>query len=179
MNELQELESQHYFGRAKNAVQSFLIHKLLIPKVYLDADWDSWKVDVLAIDRAGVGDIHGVRLVPWESGHGDDHGHSRFLEKTVSAALSDFSGFPGHFRYLTIVSFEPDKRRWIPSKAIANQALAADGVGRAGILYVNVTEDDAAVETLLKAERFRSSKEIVELADRYVAEHTANWEVRE
>jgi hypothetical protein len=69
--------------------------------------------------------------------------------------------------------------RWIPSGAIKNQSLAADGVGRVGILYVNVGEADAAVEVLLKAERFRSSKEIVELADRYVAEHTANWEVRE
>src|SRR5579863_708877 len=179
MSELQELQTQHYLGRAKNAVQSFLIRKLLIPKVYLDADWDGWNLDVLAIDRAGVGDVHGVRLVPWEVGHRDNRGYSRFLERAVSSELSEFSGFPGHFRYLTVVCFEPTKQPWILSKGISNQALAADGVGRVGILYVNVTEGDAAVEVLLKAERFRSSKEIVDLADRYVAEHTANWEVRE
>jgi len=44
---------------------------------------------------------------------------------------------------------------------------------------VDVTEDNPEVVILLKAERFRSSKEIVELADRFVAEHTANWEFRE
>jgi len=179
MNELQELQQQHYLGRAKNAVQSFLVRKLLIPKVYLDAKWDGWSLDILAIDRAGVGDVHGVRLVPWEPGHHERAGYSFFLEKAVSAALSDFTGFPGHFRYLTVVCFESNKRKWIPGKGVLNQSLAADGVGRVGLLYVNVTEEDAVVETLLKPERFRSSKEIIELTDRYVAETPANWEVRE
>ena len=179
MNELQELQNQHDLGRAKNSVQSFLIRKLLIPKVYLDADWNGWPVDVLAIDRAGVGDIHAVRLVPWEGGHGDPHGYSSFLEKAVAAEVSNFVGFPGHFRYLAIVCSEPNKQQWIPSNGIKNQSLAADGVGRLGILYLDVTEEDSAVVVLLKAERFRSSKEIVELADRYVAEHTPNWEVRD
>jgi hypothetical protein len=179
MNELQELQIQHYLGRAKNAVQSFLVRKLLVPKVYLDADWNGWSLDVLAIDRAGVGDVHGVRLVRWEPGQGDSHGYSSLLDRTVSAALSEFTEFPGHFRYLTVVCVEPNKQQWIPGKGILNQSLAADGVGRVGILYVNVTEEDAEPKVLLKAERFRSSKEIIDLADRYVAEHTANWEFRE
>lgn len=179
MNELQELQDQHFLGRAKNAVQSFLVRQLLIPKVYLDVNWNGWPLDVLAIDRAGVGDVHGVRLVPWEPGHLDNRGYSSHLERAVSAAVSDFSGFPGHFRYLTVVCFEPRKKRWTPSKEIKNQSIAADGVGRVGILYVNVMEEDAAVEVLLKAERFRSSKEIVDLADQFVAANDANWEIRE
>ena len=179
MNELQELEMEHYRGRTKNAVQDYLVHKLLFPKVYLDADLDGWKLDVLAVDRAGVGDVHGARLVFWEPGHTDDHGYSAYLEKAVSAATTEFVGFPGHFRYVAVVCTQPDKQQWIPSKGIKNQALAADGVGRLGILYVDVTEDNPEVVILLKAERFRSSKEIVELADRFVAEHTANWEFRE
>jgi hypothetical protein len=179
MNELQELDLQHFLGRAKNAVQSFLIRKLLIPKVYMDADWDGWSLDVLAIDRAGVGDVHGVRLLTWEPGHRDNRGYSSYLERMASAALTDFAGFPGHFRYLAVVCFEKNKERWRPSKAIMNQSLAADGVGRVGLLFVDVAEDDAPVEVLLKPERFRSSKQILELTDRYVAEHTANWEVRE
>jgi len=179
MNELQELQTQHYLGRAKNAVQSFLIQKLLIPKIYFDANWDGWNLDILAIDRAGVGDVHGVRLVLWEPGRLDNHGHSAFLEKAVAAAIQEFSDFPGHFRYLAIVCTVPNKQRWIPSRAIGNQSLAPDGVGRVGFLYVNVMEEVAEVEVLLKPERFRSSKQIVELTDQYVAEHTANWEVRE
>jgi hypothetical protein len=179
MSELLELQIQHDLGRAKNSIQSFLIRKLLIPKVYLDVNWNGWKVDVLAIDRAGVGDIHAVRLVAWEPGHRDNNGHSSYLERAISAEIESFAGFPGHFRYLAIVCSEPKKQQWIPSKGIKSQSLAADGVGRVGILYLNVTEEDAAVEVLLKAERFRSSKEIIELADQFVAANTANWEVRE
>lgn len=179
MNEIQELQIEHYLGRAKNAVQDFLVHKLLYPKVYLDVDLDGRKVDVLAVDRVGAGDVHGVRLVLWEPGHGDDHRYSAYLEKTVAAAITEFVGFPGHFRYLAVVCSEPKKQQWVPSPGIKDQALAPDGVGRAGILYLDITEEDPTVKVLLRAERFRSSKEIVELADRFVAEHTANWEYRE
>ncbi|MGO9317383.1 MAG: hypothetical protein ACLPXT_14575 [Terracidiphilus sp.] len=179
MNEIQELQIEHYRGRAKNAVQDYLVHKLLYPKVYLDADLDGWKLDVLAIDRAGMGDVHGVRLVRWKPGHTDNHGYSAHLEKAAAAAVTEFVGFPGHFRYLAVVCTEPDKQQWIPSKGIKDQSLAADGVGRVGILYVDITEDEPSVKVLLKAERFRSSKEIVELADRFVAENMANTEFRE
>jgi hypothetical protein len=179
MDELLELQVEHYRGRAKNALQDYLVRKLLYPKVYLDADWDGGKLDVLAIDRAGAGDVHGLRLVPWEPGHSDDHGYSAYLEKAVAAAVTEFVGFRGHFRYLAVICTVPDKQQWIPSKGLKNQCLAADGVGRLGLLYVDVTEEDAEVRILLKAERFRSSKEIVELSDRFVADHTANWEYRE
>lgn len=179
MNEIQELEIQHNSGRAKNAIQSFFIRKLLIPKVYLDAKWDGWNLDVLAIDRAGVGDVHGVKLVHWEAGRLDNNGYSIFLETTVQSAIRDFIEFTGHFRYLAVVCAEPNKQRWIPHEATKNLSLAADGVGRIGILYVNVANENAEVEVLLKAERFRSSKEVIDLADNFVASHTANWEVRE
>ena len=179
MNEIQELQTQHYRGRAKNAVQNFLVRKLYIPKVYLDASWNGVPVDVLAVDRDGSGDVHAVNLVLWESGHTDDHGWSAFLDKAVSAAISDFTDFPVHFRYLAVVCSQANKHSWRPNKGVLDQSLAPDGVGRVGILYVNVTEEDPTVEVLLKPERFRSTKEIIELADRFVAESTANWEVRE
>jgi hypothetical protein len=179
MIELQEIQIEHYRGRAKNAVQDYLVHKLLYPKVYLDADWDGWKLDVLAVDRVGKGDVHGARLVLWEPGHTDDHGYSAYLENAVAAAIRDFVDFPGHFRYLAIVSTVPGKQPWIPSKGIKDQSLASDGVGRVGILYLDLSEDDPTVRVVLKAERFRSYKEIIELSDRFVAENTANWEYRE
>jgi hypothetical protein len=179
MNEIQELQDQHYRGRAQNAIQDYLVRKLLIPKIYLDADWSGWKLDVLAIDRSGSGDVHGVQLIPWEPGQRDNHGWSAYLERTVSSAISGFANFPGHFRYLAVVCTEPQKQRWIPSEGIKNQSLAPDGVGRLGILYVSVAEEDAAVDVLLKPERFRSSKQVTELTDLYVAEHAANWEIRE
>jgi len=37
MTEVQELQQR---GRAMNVVQEFLVHKLLFPKVYLDAEFN-------------------------------------------------------------------------------------------------------------------------------------------
>jgi hypothetical protein len=179
MNEIQELQDQHYRGRAQNAIQDYLVRKLLVPKVYLDAVWDGWKLDVLAIDRAGVGDVHGVRLVKWESGHLDNHGYSIHLVRSVSEAIKEFADFPGHFRYLAVICIEPNKQKWIVDQGIIDLSLAPDGVGRVGILFVNVAEENSTVEVLLKPERFRSSQQIIDLTDKYVAEHTPNWEVRE
>src|SRR5208283_3077906 len=171
MNEIEELQQR---GRAMNAVQEFLVRKLLFPKVYLDADWNGNKVDVLAIVRAGVGDVHAVKLVPWVQGQADDiPGWYLSMERSVQEPMREFSMFPSHFRYLMIVCTEPNRNPWIPGPATRTTSLAPDGVGRIGILYLDVTEGDPSVQILLKAERFRSSKELVELADRFVAEHTA------
>jgi hypothetical protein len=40
-------------------------------------------------------------------------------------------------------------------------------------------ERETLVQGILRRERFRSSKEIVDLADHFVANNTANWEYRE
>ena len=159
-----EVQSRQDIGRAKNAVQDFLIRKLLYPKVYLDADWNG---------------THVVRLVPWELGHRDNHGWSAFLERRVPEVMQEFAAFPAQFRYVAVVCTEPNKQRWIPGKPSLSQSLAPDGVGRIGILFVDVTEQDPRVDLLLKPERFRSSSQITDIADQYMAANQANWEVRE
>jgi hypothetical protein len=60
-------------------------------------------------------------------------------------------------------------------------SFAKDGVGRMGILYLDLCEDDPKfqVRAILRAERFRNTKELVEMADQFVASHTPNWELRE
>jgi hypothetical protein len=175
-----EVQDQQQLGRAMNAVQEFLVHKLLFPKVYLDADWNGNNVNVLAIDRAGVGDVHVVKLMPWVQGQADDiPGWYLSMERSVQEPMRTLSTFLGHFRYLAIVCTEPNRNPWIPGPATRSSSLASDGVGRIGILYVDVTEENVEVRVLLKAERFRSSKKLVEIADSFVAEHTANWEFRE
>jgi hypothetical protein len=223
-----EIQTQQDLGRAKNALQNYLIRKLLIPKVYLDAEWDGEHVDVLAIDRAGVGDVHAVRIVfgALESAAGD-----------ILMTVKELRKIPGHYRYVAAVlselfsygyesiipDIQQDKRKdeqsalrflremaarfpksmrettfdnlpleiqdWsrrcseeaTRNRSILRETLAEDGVGRVGILFIDLdlTADEPEVQSVLKPERFRSSKEIVELADRYVAEHAANWEFRE
>jgi hypothetical protein len=175
-----EVQDQQQLGRAMNAVQEFLVHKLLFPKVYLDADWNGNKVDVLAIDRGGVGDVHAVHLVPVEPVGEPDW---QYLVTKAAILVNDqvelLSLMQAQFRYIALIGFSSGLERFYPNAELSRRMLAKDGVGRIGILHVDLTEDDPSVRVILKAERFRSSKEIVELADRFVGEHTANWEFRE
>jgi hypothetical protein len=178
MTEVQELQQR---GRAMNVVQEFLVHKLLVPKVYLDAEFNGKKVDVLAIDRSGSGDVHAVRMVNRGPGRYIEDGIMVEVARKVHESMGEFKTFQSHYRYVVVVNDEPDTRIFKQGDEITREALAEDGVGRIGILYVDLTEDDPKfqIRVILKAERFRSSKEIVELADQFVAEHIANWEFRE
>ena len=175
-----DTQMQLELGRAKNALQDYLIRKLLVPKVYLDADWNGEKVDVLAIDRAGVGDVHAVQMVP-PQGRFIEDGAMVLIARMVFDSVKGLKSLPSHFRYVAVISGDPDNRRFNPSDPIMQESFAEDGVGRVGILYVDLSEDDPKfqIRAVLKPERFRSSKEIIELADRYVSEHTANWEIRD
>jgi hypothetical protein len=171
------IQMVHGLGRAKNAVQDYLIHKLLYPKIYLDAEFNGKKVDVLAIDREGTGDVHAVYVVY----QGTD------VENALETMVANIVTPPTpakilpHFMYSAVVNNGPGASKYVPSEQIVQKSFAEDGVGRVGILYVDLCEDDPKFEVrvILKAERFRSSKEIVELADRFVAENPPNWEVRE
>ncbi len=169
---------QQDLGRAKNAVQNYLIRKLLVPKIYLDADWNGTRLDLIAIDRAGVGDVHVVRLVP-PQGRFIEDGAMVMIAGIVFDAVKELRSIRSQYRYVAVVSDDPETRRYEVTEPILQGALAEDGVGRVGVLYVDLTEDEPTVQVILKPERFRSSPEMVELADRFVAEHTANWEVRE
>ena len=75
------INEERQLGRAKNAVLSFLEQRLSIPKIYIDATWDGHHVDVLAINRDGVGDVHAVLLFArkyFENGDLDivEHAHA-------------------------------------------------------------------------------------------------------
>jgi hypothetical protein len=52
------INEEQQLGRTKNAILAFLERRISIPKIYIDAIWDGHQVDVLAIDRDGVGDVH-------------------------------------------------------------------------------------------------------------------------
>jgi hypothetical protein len=179
------LQTRQDLGRAKNALQDYLIKKLLVPKVYLDADWDGVSVDVLAVDRAGSGDVHAVQLFPLDQGIGIRAAFVLFANPSLRSAdglISPVEGLrslPCHYRYVGVVGDGPVEHKLNVADYGLSQWLAEDGVGRIGILYVDLSDDEPSVQVVLKAERFRSSKEILELADRFVAENTPNWQIPE
>lgn len=173
-------QAQQNLGRAMNALQDFMIRKLLIPKVYLDTAWNGIPVSVLAIDRAGSGDVHVAWMEFLQPGI-DINAACSLLNNKLPRSMEEIKTLPSHYRYVALVSDHPYMGNFTPRDESMRKWLADDGVGRVGILYVDLSEDDPKlqVRVILRAERFRSSKEIVELADRFVAENTANWEFRE
>lgn len=168
-------------GRAKNAVQDYLIRKLLVPKIYLDAEWVGMRVDVLAIDRAGTGDVHAVRIKPIRL----DDSPSSWQGNVTSAALivsqlaEEVQLLSGHFRYIALLEEFSELRKFEPVEKLVQKLTAPDGVGRIGILAVNFADNEGSVRVILRAERFRSTPQITKMTDQYVAEHAANWEIRE
>jgi hypothetical protein len=169
-------------GRAKNAVSEYFTHKLLVPKIYFDAEWEGFSIPVLAIDRAGVGDVHAVlfieRINLSFSALGANDIHFGGLEGHVAEYIEKLTLLPCQFRYIAIYDANSKVAPYEPSPAVIERTLAPDGIGRIGILGVSATHSEPSVKTAIKPERFRSSKEIIELTDKYVAEHTPNWEVR-
>ncbi|MBB6144614.1 hypothetical protein HNQ77_002570 [Silvibacterium bohemicum] len=168
------------FGRAKNALLDYFIQKLLVPKIYFDAQWRGIPIPVLAIDRAGVGDVHAVLFVERVNQSFGIKGTPppRGLDELVGGSIEELRSLPCQFRYVAVYDSDTVDALYSPPASTAQRALAMDGVGRIGILSLNAIENEPTVNVLVKPERFRSSKEIVELADQYVAEHTADWEVR-
>jgi hypothetical protein len=165
-------------GRAKNAVLSFLEDRLIVPKIYLDADWDGRKVDVLAIERDGVGDVHAVLLFANRYKHDGelDDGHQWEMENKL---LNEFANVPAQYKYIGVVDGQSDRKRvsFLLVTTINDKTFAPDGLGRTGFLQIDVTTDgESQVKVEIKPERFRAK--IAKLADEYVQQHEADWEIR-
>ena len=155
-------------------MQEYFIRKLLFPKVYLDVEFMGVQVDVLAIDRSGTGDVHEAIIVYM----GEN------AEGALELVIANVRSTPAakrmpHFVYGVVVSDGPEGGAFVPSEHLLQYSFADDGVGRVGILFLDLAGNDPSPKVVVRAERFRSSKEIVEQTDSFVAEHIPNWEARD
>ena len=172
------MNKERQLGRAKNALMSFFEMRLSIPKIYIDATWEGTPVDVLAIDRDGVGDLHAVLLFPREySVHGALNATHDGRE--VEEKMKQFDHLPAHFKYIVAVDVSSDQHstRFGLSDKHIEESFAADGIGRIGFLKIEVpAEGDPRVIVEIKPERFRAK--VAKLADEYIQQHEADWEIR-
>jgi hypothetical protein len=141
-------------------VAKFLSNALVVPKVFFEAQWPSHgnRVDVLAVDRAGAGEIHVVEVKVGTVG--------------FTQILRAMNKIPAHFKYLAL--FQNSRR--IPAE---DELYAADGMGRIGIIQVR---EDAGrnlkAEFLTRPERFRLDSSYFRLIDRFTTKRAADMEVR-
>jgi len=127
-------------GRAVNAVADYLRSQLRVPNVYIDPSGAGLgRVDVLAADAAGSGDIHAVEVKVLTR---------PTLTKEMRLWVETAKGLPAHFKYLAI------------PKNITNIGadlglFSPDGIGRVGILLITESRDQLKVELAINPERFR------------------------
>lgn len=152
-------------GRAVNAVADLLQRRLLVPKIYLEPKGSAF-ADVLAIDRAGSGDIHAVSvdLLPIGAIH------KAALKQVLLPYIrnSDF-----HFKYVAV-------RRESVDFLSKENLFAEDGIGRIGIIEIiespsTLTEARIAVP----AERFRVPSDKVKKFDNFQKKTPADIEIRD
>jgi hypothetical protein len=138
----------------------------MVPCVYFEAPWPTpdARVDVLAVDRAGVGDVHVVEVM-------------RSLADLRSAA-KQLMGCPAQFRWLAVAKAARGRSVIVPSSGKAPAFLyPREGMGRIGVIEVVKTpKDGLRAEVLFKAERFRGNLNAE--VDKFVAEHRPDIDFR-
>jgi hypothetical protein len=152
-------------GRAVNAVADVLRKKLLVPNIYLEPHSHPLAVDVLAVDRAGSGDLHAVQ-VKLENDFKMEPGKKPANPKAINERnrewwahfrkkMGEIRGrlmsLPAHYRYLAI-----EKDSWDSVMGELGDLYSPDGIGRIGIIAINDHgEDPPSAEIVITPERFR------------------------
>jgi len=156
------LSPQQQHGRAMNAVADFLSAQLIVPKVFFDAHWPNRKdrVDVLAVDRSGTGEVHAVEV-------------KRGRDLNAADAVARLMQIPAHFRYLAL--FDNPKNL----RPRSDMLYSHDGIGRIGIIEVREDPDGNFTPRIpIRPERFKLDSSVYKIVDRFTASYPANFEVR-
>ena len=147
-------------ARGKNAVAALLARRLIVPKIFFDAHWPTRtsRIGVLAVDRAGAGDIHVVEVKVGVRG--------------AAEAVVQLMHLPAHYKYVAVV--DPGNYR-LQERALYSE----DGLGRIGvILFQEKEHDELQARIEIAPERFRVGPSIIKQIDRFTAKEHADIEIR-
>lgn len=156
-------------GRAVNAVADLLEKRLRVPNIYLEPWRRLAGVDVLAVDRAGAGDIHAVEI-KLESDFTRDPSKGALPRRNLSQVVEQgqahirakvrdvrkqLMSLPAHYRYLAIENGAQDL-----ILGYLGDLYPADGIGRLGIIAINDRgKIPPTAELVIAPERFRVTGE--------------------
>lgn len=161
-------------GRVINAIAELLRSRLAVPNIYIEPKFPFRPADLLAVDRAGAGDLHIVivklafpnpgtkTLARFGSKRAAKLAAGTFIQKN---ALNVLPTIPGHFKYLAV-----PRDRWYDAYLDPLPKLySADGIGRTGIIAITERgEESPLVEVVVQPERFRVDPESLRLAEKKV-----------
>jgi hypothetical protein len=144
-------------GRAVNAVAELLRTKLSVPNIYLEPPSKLITADVLAVDRAGAGDLHAVEIkisheIPL-SRQFSLEAQRRVIAKPLEQAIQQIMKLPAHYRYLGL-------REDVIPVVESIDLFSPDGIGRIGIIAIIERDNQPPVAELkITPERFRVAGE--------------------
>jgi hypothetical protein len=153
-------------GRAANAIAELLAKTLSVPNIYLEPHSERAGTDVLAVDRAGSGDLHGVQIKLFDQIEGfrsknplttadlnrlNDNWLKAFA-KDVSTVQKRLISLPVHYKYLAV----PETALDLVMGEIGPRLYSPDGIGRIGIIAVTDAGDlPPKARLVIAPERFR------------------------
>jgi len=159
---LEGLNPSQIEGRLRNAAVDFLQQRLIVPKIFLEAAWPTYnRVDVLAVDRAGAGDIHVVEV--------------NSTINSIYEAVARLLPLPAHYKY--VVTIETVNLHPIDESRL----YAIDGMGRVGIIVVAERPADKSLQSRLAIapERFRLEGKYWKEVDTFLASAAPDVEIRD
>jgi hypothetical protein len=138
-------------GRAINAVAELLRRTLSVHNIYLEPPSAMIAADVLAVDRAGAGDLHAVEIKLFEKK--PIIGPRARLLEIISSGYRRLMSMPAHFRYFALPTSYLD----ILHGDLSRLGLyAQDGIGRLGVIAITEKgADSPTAELVFAPERFR------------------------
>ena len=163
--ERRKLTLRQQKGRAVNAVAEVLRKRLLVPNIYLEPRSHPLAVDVLAVDRAGSGDLHAAQ-VKLENDFRMERGKQpadpkalselnkawrMHFRKRIGEIRGRLMSLPAHYRYLAI-----EKDSWDSVMGELEDLYSPDGIGRIGIITITDRGGEPpTAELSITPERFR------------------------
>ena len=139
-----------------------MVRMLQVPTIYFEASWPTpgALVDIMAIDRAGVGDVHVIDV-------------KRTFDAAVKASPR-LLRIPAQYRWMAFYDAEyPQSGEKLQRKAERAPLFPSDEMGRIGLIVVYESEDQFGIqfdaEVLIRGERFPGSN--YDEASQFVASH--------
>ncbi len=170
------LSNKKLHGRVINATANFLRDRLSVPNVYLNPKIHGIPAaDVLAVDRAGSGDLHVVEI------------KSLVALRTraeLRSLLAEVMPLPFHYKYIAL----PEVLN--PVEGLSKFAEYAElfdetGIGRIGILSFDSsiidsasTDGVSAIRMIVRPERFRVVGKALPVIEKFLAKTKPDMEVR-
>jgi len=160
-----------------NAVAELLRKKLTVPNIYMKPRIPGLNgVDVVAVNHAGSGDVHGVEIAYFAK-------VPSFADLTM--LIAKLKALPLHFKYLAVA--DPIAKSGVLADTFAgSKGFSPDGIGRLGLIrYSSQLQDDpfppadaTAAEIVVPPERFLLRGEKLARLENFISRAQPDMKVR-